>query len=76
LQEENERLQSKIDGLKQEYEKIGLQVFDAFKNSFFSSLEDFLAKRKSDADSSQFGGGGAGGGAGSDRNSTEQLFAG
>ena len=27
MKEENDRLQAKIDGLKQEYEKIGLQVF-------------------------------------------------
>ena len=47
IEAENERLQSKIDGLKQEYEKIGLQVFHAFKESFFQGLEDFLAKRKS-----------------------------
>ena len=46
MQEENERLQAKIDGLKQEYEKIGLQVFHAFKESFFTNLEDFLAKRR------------------------------
>ena len=45
-QEENERLQAKIDGLKQEYEKIGLQVFHAFKESFFTNLEDFLARRR------------------------------
>ena len=47
MQEENERLQAKIDGLKQEYEKIGLQVFHAFKESFFTNLEDFLARRRS-----------------------------
>ena len=46
MQEENERLQAKIDGLKQEYEKIGLQVFHAFKESFFTNLEDFLARRR------------------------------
>ena len=46
IQAENDRLQSKIDGLKQEYEKIGLQVFVAFKESFFQGLEDFLARRK------------------------------
>ncbi len=45
---ENERLQAKIDGLKQEYEKIGLQVFHAFKESFFKGLEEFLARRKSE----------------------------
>lgn len=48
IQAENERLQAKIDGLKQEYEKIGLQVFHAFKESFFQGLEDFLARRKSE----------------------------
>ena len=39
-----------------------LQVFHAFKESFFSGLQDFLAKRGSDSDSSPFGGGGGGGG--------------
>jgi len=33
--------------LKQEYEKIGLQVFHAFKESFFSEMESFLIRRKS-----------------------------
>ena len=47
IQRENERLQAKIDGLKQEYEKIGLQVFHSFKESFFQGLEDFLTRRKS-----------------------------
>ncbi len=46
IQDENDRLQAKIDGLKQEYEKIGLQVFHAFKESFFRGLEEFLARRK------------------------------
>ena len=49
IQAENDRLQGKIDGLKQEYEKIGLQVFAAFKDNFFQSLEDFLLRRKSEA---------------------------
>ena len=31
IQAENERLQAKIDGLKQEYEKIGLQVLNVFQ---------------------------------------------
>ena len=35
VENENERLRNKINGLKQEYEKIGLQVFHAFKESFF-----------------------------------------
>ncbi len=36
--EENERLQAKIDGLKQEYEKIGLQVQNliTFFHTFFT----------------------------------------
>ena len=46
MKEENDRLQAKIDGLKQEYEKIGLQVFHAFKESFFTNLEEFLARRR------------------------------
>jgi len=46
LQAENEMLQAKIDGLKQEYEKIGLQVFLAFQDHLFGSLEDFVAQRK------------------------------
>ena len=64
IQAENDRLQAKIDGLKQEYEKIGLQVFHAFKESFFSGLQDFLAKRGSDSDGIFGGGGGGGGGVG------------
>ena len=58
IQAENDRLQAKIDGLKQEYEKIGLQVFFAFKQSFFQGLEDFLARRKSEVGESDSGGGG------------------
>ena len=46
LQAENEMLQAKIDGLKQEYEKIGLQVFLAFQDHLFGSLEDFVAQRR------------------------------
>ncbi len=40
-QEENERLQAKIDGLKQEYEKIGLQVQNliTFFHTFFYKME-------------------------------------
>ncbi|TRY69072.1 hypothetical protein TCAL_15078 [Tigriopus californicus] len=79
IEEENQRLQSKIDGLKQEYEKIGLQVFHAFKESFFQGLEDFLARRRSETDG-VFGGGGGGGlgggggGLGGSPNNTEALF--
>lgn len=51
IQAENERLQNKIDGLKQEYEKIGMQVFNAFKESFFGELENFLSMRKADTGS-------------------------
>ena len=54
IQAENDRLQAKIDGLKQEYQKIGLQVFAAFKEEFFTSLEDFILRRNA--------GGGEGGG--------------
>ena len=46
VQAENDRLNAKIDGLKQEYEKIGLQVFLAFQDHFFSGLEDFMARRR------------------------------
>lgn len=75
LEEDNERLQAKIDGLKQEYEKIGFQVFYSFKESFFRGLEDFLARRKAEMgeteeESNGFANGGGGGGG----NSTEQLF--
>ena len=66
IQAENDRLQAKIDGLKQEYEKIGLQVFAAFKDSFFQSLEDFLLRRKS--------GGGEGDGLALGGNQTDPLF--
>ncbi|XP_040577792.1 uncharacterized protein [Lepeophtheirus salmonis] len=44
---ENERLTVKINGLKQEYEKIGLQVYLSFKEDFFKGLQDFLASRHS-----------------------------
>lgn len=64
VEAENERLKAKITGLKQEYEKIGLQVFLAFQDNFFSGLEDFLARRRS-------GGGKNGAGKG---NSTEPMF--
>ena len=47
VQAENDRLNAKIDGLKQEYEKIGLQVFLSFQDHFFSGLEDFMARRRS-----------------------------
>ena len=65
VQAENDRLQAKIDGLKQEYEKIGLQVFVAFKDNFFQSLEDFILSRK---------GGGSDLAKASDGNSTEPMF--
>ena len=65
LQADNEKLQAKIDGLKQEYEKIGLQVFLAFQDHFFAGLEDFVAQRKAGGDS----GGPAG-------NNTDPMFAG
>ena len=45
VEAENERLQAKIDGLKQEYEKIGLQVFLAFKQHFFDGIQDFISRR-------------------------------
>ena len=67
LQAENEKLQAKIDGLKQEYEKIGLQVFLAFQDHFFSGLEDFVARRRAGSDA----GVGPGGG-----NQTDPMFAG
>jgi hypothetical protein len=66
IQAENDRLQSKIDGLKQEYEKIGLQVFAAFKDSFFTNVEDFLLRRKM--------GGVEGGGMALEGNQTDPLF--
>ena len=65
IQAENDRLQAKIDGLKQEYEKIGLQVFVAFKENFFQSLEEFIISRK---------GGDQGISLASDGNSTEPMF--
>ena len=65
IQAENERLNAKIDGLKQEYEKIGLQVFLAFQDHFFSGLEDFVARRRA---GSSGGDGGMGG------NSTDPMF--
>ena len=64
-QAENDRLQAKIDGLKQEYEKIGLQVFVAFKENFFQSLEEFMITRK---------GGDSGLASSNDGNSTEPMF--
>lgn len=64
MQAENERLQAKIDGLKQEYEKIGLQVFLAFQDHFFSGLEDFVARRRA----------GSGGEGGAQGNSTDPMF--
>ena len=67
VQAENDQLQAKIDGLKQEYEKIGLQVFTAFKDSFFQSLEDFLLRRKAGT-----GEGGLSSGLGG--NDTDPLF--
>lgn len=50
VEAENARLQAKIDGLKQEYEKIGLQVYLSFKEDFFNGLQDFLARRNADDD--------------------------
>ena len=37
--EENDQLRAKIDGLKDEYAKIGLKVFEAFKEDFWASLQ-------------------------------------
>ena len=69
LQAENEQLQAKIDGLKQEYEKIGLQVFLAFQDHFFAGLEDFVARRRA--------GSGPGGGPDDPKgNSTDPMFSG
>ena len=64
LQAENERLNAKIDGLKQEYEKIGLQVFLAFQDHFFEGLESFVARRRA----------GSSGGDGGTGNSTDPMF--
>ena len=63
-----------LSDLKQEYEKIGLQVFHSFKESFFQGLEDFLARRNSERDG-MFGGGGEEGDlGGAGMNQTEALF--
>ncbi len=76
LRAENEQLQAKLGGLKQEYEKIGLQVFYAFKESFFQNLEDFLARRKSEQEGGFFPGGGTAPAApgGTIANETEASF--
>ena len=39
LLEENDQLRAKIEGLNEEYAKIGMEVFKAFTDDFFQGLE-------------------------------------
>ena len=45
LLEENDQLKAKIDGLQEEYSKIGLEVFKAFTEDFFKGLEGAVEGR-------------------------------
>jgi len=45
LLEENDQLRAKIEGLNEEYAKIGLEVFKAFTDDFFQGMEAFVEKR-------------------------------
>jgi len=45
LLEENDQLRAKIEGLNEEYAKIGLEVFKAFTEDFFRGLEVSVASR-------------------------------
>ena len=43
--EENEQLKLKIEGLNEEYAKIGLEVFNAFSEDVFEGIEKLIAIR-------------------------------
>jgi len=45
LLEENDQLRAKIEGLNEEYSKIGLEVFKAFTDDFFKNLESSVEGR-------------------------------
>ena len=42
---ENEQLRDKIEGLNEEYAKIGLEVFNAFSDDVFTGIEKLIAIR-------------------------------
>lgn len=46
--EENDQLRAKIEGLNEEYNKIGLEVFKAFTDDFFRGMEAFVEGRHED----------------------------
>ena len=43
--EENDQLKAKIEGLNEEYAKIGLEVFNAFSSDAFAGVEKLIAIR-------------------------------
>jgi len=45
LLQENDQLRAKIDGLNEEYAKIGLEVFKAFIDDFFRGVEGMVEAR-------------------------------
>ena len=55
LLEENDQLKAKIEGLNEEYSKIGLEVFKAFTDDFMGGLEAAVegrhAKKANETDS-------------------------
>ena len=55
LLEENDQLKAKIEGLNEEYSKIGLEVFKAFTDDFMQGLEAAVegrhAKKANETDS-------------------------
>ena len=42
---ENDQLRAKIEGLNEEYAKIGLEVFNAFSDNVFTGIEKLIAIR-------------------------------
>ena len=42
---ENDQLRAKIEGLNEEYAKIGLEVFNAFSDDVFTGIEKLIAIR-------------------------------
>lgn len=45
IMEENDQLRAKIEGLNEEYAKIGVEVFKAFSDDIFGRIEILMAER-------------------------------
>ena len=45
VMEENDQLKAKIEGLNEEYAKIGLEVFNSFSQDMFEGVEKLIAIR-------------------------------